>query len=153
MKSPLCYGCIFCGRNVSSVVWDLWFGDSWNCFFSFPLTWPLRASDGVGSTWSLQGQCAIQTLMGRMGKKENYVRHIREFHKFSVVMFLCVLVTFIFMIYFSCRYCDYRNLLILGILINFKAKISGKKTQNLYIKEGANKVKGIFRIMSGERNR
>lgn len=73
---------------------------------------------------------------------------------FLLLLFLYVIVTFIFVLDFLCRYCDYRNLNILGILIHFKVKISGeKKLQNLYLKEGKNKVKGLFRIMRGKRSR
>lgn len=65
--------------------------------------------------------------MGRMGEKENMSDTIGNLTNFLLLMFLCVLVTFVFVVDFLCRYCDYRNLNILGILIHFKVRFLGKK--------------------------
>lgn len=51
---------------------------------------------------------------------------------FLLLLFLCVLVLFIFMVDFLCRYCGYRNLHILGIFIHSTAKISGEKTLRIF---------------------
>lgn len=80
------------------------------------------------------------------GEEKIMADTLENLMNFLLLLFLCVLVAFIFTVDFFCSYCDYRNLHILGIVINFKVKISVKKTktkQNLYIKEGANN--GLFK--------